>query len=87
MLRATYYSVEDAQTVKDKRLAELADSPNDMYRRNIQIAELNAMNACLAVIRFKQLRGFYTEELPYYHLLFGVSDLNIVGESELNENQ
>lgn len=85
LLRTTYYSAERGQKVRDKRLAELAERPNDLYRTNIQIGELNALNACLAVIRFKQLRGFYFEELPYYHLLFEVGDLKIVGESKFDE--
>jgi hypothetical protein len=34
------------------------DEDND-YTRNIQIAELNALNAVLAVIRWKKLVGFY----------------------------
>ena len=86
MLRTTYYSVERGQKVREKGLAEEADSQNDLYRTNIQIGELNALNACLAVIRFKQLRGFYFEEIPYYHLLFEVGDLKIVGESEFDED-
>ncbi len=83
MLRATYYSAEHGQTARGKELAELKDNSNDLYRTNIQISELNALNACLAVIRFKQLRGFYFEEVPYYHLLLEVGDLKIVGEPEL----
>lgn len=83
MLRVTYYSSEHAQKLCDKGLAELTDNPNNLYRTNIQISELNALNACLAVIRFKQLRGFYFEELSHYHLLFEIGDLKIVGESEL----
>ena len=83
MLRTTYYSAEHGQKVRDKGLAEVAHNPNDIYRTNIQIGELNALNACLAVIRFKQLRGFYFEEIPYYHLLLEVGDLKIVGESQL----
>jgi hypothetical protein len=85
MLRTTYYSAEDGQKMRDKGLAELVDSPNDLYRTNIQIGELNALNACLAVIRFKQLRGFYFEELPYYNLLFEIGDLKIDGESKVEE--
>jgi hypothetical protein len=86
MLRTTYYSAEHGPKVRDKGLAELSDTPDDLYRTNIQIGELNALNACLAVIRFKQLRGFYSEELPYYNLLFEVRDLRIVCESEVDEN-
>jgi hypothetical protein len=83
MIRATYYSPEAAQQVRDKQLAEMSDSADDIYRTNIQISEINALNACLAVIRFKQLRGFYFEEIAYYHLLLEIGDLTIVGESEL----
>lgn len=83
MLRATYYSAEHGQKVRDKALAEMSDTPDDIYRTNIQIGEINALNACLAVIRFKQLRGLYFEEIPYYHLLMEIGDLKIVGESDL----
>lgn len=85
-LRTTYYSSEHGQHVRDKELAPLTDSPDDLYKTNIQIGELNALNACLAVIRFKQIRGFYFEEIPLYHLLFEVGDLKIVGESNSYEN-
>ena len=86
MLRTTYYSVEHAQEVRDKGWAPLVDNPEDLYRANVQISELNALNACLAVIRFKQLRGFYFEEIPYYHLLLELGDLKTVGDSELVED-
>jgi len=83
MVRATYYSSENAQRVRDKGFAEMFDQPDDIYRTNIQISELNALNACLAVIRFKQLRGFYFEEIPHYQMLLEIGDLKVVGESEL----
>jgi hypothetical protein len=83
MLRVTYFSAEDAQTVRDKQLAELSDRSDDIYRANIQIGELNALNACLAVIRYKQLRGFYLQSAPLYNLLFGIDDMKIGGEWEL----
>lgn len=34
---------------------------DDEYDRNIQVADLNALNATLAVIRYKRLRGFYRD--------------------------
>jgi hypothetical protein len=86
MLRTTYYSSEQGQKVRDKGLAELADAPNDLYRTNIQIGELNALNACLAVIRFKQLRGFYLQELPYYNLIFKLGDLKTAGQTKFDED-
>lgn len=81
MVRLTYYSVEDARRLRDAALAEMADPPDDIYRNNIQIGELNALNACLAVIKFKQIRGFYATKTPYYHLLMEIGDLKTVGES------
>jgi hypothetical protein len=83
MMRATYYAAESAQAVREKGLAEMSDLPDDIYRTNIQISEINALNACLAVIRFKQVRGFYFEEIPYYHLLLDIGDLKVVGDWEL----
>jgi hypothetical protein len=80
MLRVNYYSPERAAELRDRRLAPLFDDPNDIYRNNIQIGELNALNACLAVIRFKQLRGFYFDEEQFYHVLFELNDLCIRGE-------
>jgi hypothetical protein len=83
MLRTTYYSSEHAAQVRSKDLAPMSDNPDDIYKTNIQISELNAMNACLAVMKFKQLRGFYQDETPDYHLLFDITDLSIAGEKEL----
>jgi hypothetical protein len=80
MLQTTYYSAEDGQKVRDKGLAQLSEKPDDIYKTNVQIGELNALNACLAIIRFKQLRGFYFEEISQYSLLFDIADLKIVGE-------
>jgi len=78
-LRATYYDPENATKVRDLQLAEAVDDPDDIYRVNVQIAELNALNACLAVIRYKQLRGFYTDANGFYHLLLSVEDLHLFG--------
>lgn len=83
MMRCTYYPPEIATKVQGMGWADLKSDPNDLYRTNIQIGELNALNACLAVIRFKQIRGFYSEEIPNLNLLFDVEDLKTVGESEL----
>jgi ThiF family len=83
MLRMTYYSAENGERVRAKGYAELADSPDDLYRANIQISELNALNASLAIIKFKQLRGFYFEEESHHQLLLEIGDCKVVGASEL----
>src|SRR5439155_13076082 len=74
MIRTTYYSAENAAAVRGMRLAEMADDPDDIYRVNVQIAELNALNASLAMIRYKQLRGFYADDGAPFHLLMGVEN-------------
>lgn len=86
MLRTTYYSAENGQATRDKGLAELADDPEGLYRTNIQIGELNALNACLAVVKFKQLRGFYADEIPHTHVLFRVGTLKVQGDAEARQD-
>lgn len=78
-LRTTYYSAENAAEIRKLQLAEMADDPNDLYRRNVQISELNALNACAAVVLYKQLRGFYVKDNTPYHLLIGVENLHTFG--------
>lgn len=84
MVRMTYFSKDDGASVGAKGLVELSESPEDAYRTGVQIGELNSLNACLAIIRFKQLRGFYRQDEGYYHLLFRINDLGMVGYSDKN---
>lgn len=75
MIRATYFAPDDAARVRDMQLAELVDDPDDVYRANVQIAELNALNASLAVARYKQIRGFYASSTGAYHMLLDLESL------------
>ncbi len=52
------------------------------YSRNIQIADLNALNAALAVIKWKKLYGFY-QDLEKEHCSF----YTINGNSIINVDQ
>jgi hypothetical protein len=79
-IRATYYAVGNAADVRNMQLAEMVDDPDDIYRSNVQIAELNALNAGIAMIRYKQLRGFYVDDSASYHLLMGVENLRTFAE-------
>lgn len=81
MLRATYYSPDNAAEIRAKNLAEMVDHPDDDYRANVQIAELNALNACLAIIRFRQLRGFYVDDSAAYHMLMDIAGLRLFSEN------
>ncbi|WP_408587474.1 ThiF family adenylyltransferase [Novosphingobium sp.] len=86
MLRATLYQTDDAAEMRARGLSEMNDAPADLYRANIQIGELNALNACLALIRYKQLRGFYNDTDSLRHVLFGVGDVHITGENYADED-
>lgn len=85
MMRATYYSPEHAAAMREKGFSELSDRPNDEYRINIQISELNAMNASMAIVKYKRLKGFYVGKTPDFHFLFDLADGKIAVRSELNE--
>jgi hypothetical protein len=81
-LRVTNFSREHAAEMRTQGLAETSDDPNDIYRSNIQIPELNALNACLAIIRYKQIRGFYVDDNNSHHLLFDVGGIKTFLESK-----
>lgn len=51
----------------------VANDNEDAVYNNIQLAELNAINAMLAVIRYKQYLGFYTDEVNADVLKYKVS--------------
>ena len=50
------------------------------YRVFVQIAELNALNAAIAVIKYKQFRGFYADDARYFNSLLSIGSSNWVGE-------
>lgn len=87
MIRTSYFSTDEVQIAEGKSRIPLTDNPDNVYKTNIQIGELNALNACLAVIRYKQLRGFYLEFMDdNYEVLFNISDMTMAG-SDSNDNQ
>lgn len=52
----------------------------DLYGTNIQIAELNSLNACLAVIKWKKLCGFYHDTENEHFSLFQVDGNHLLNE-------
>ncbi|MGN4935050.1 hypothetical protein ACTFBW_14760 [Aeromonas rivipollensis] len=46
------------------------DDEDALYRSNIQVADLNALNAALAVMRWKQFMGFYLDQENAHNLNF-----------------
>jgi ThiF family len=64
ILRVTTFTPEKADHIGGR--ISFTEDGNNVYDQNIQIADLNALNAALAVLRWKKLRGFY-EDLKKEH--------------------
>jgi len=83
ILRVTTSTPQKRAHVWEKDRIPFSDGDgNDEYSRNIQIADLNALNAALAVIKWKKLFGFYRD---LEHELF--STYTIDGNTIVNEDQ
>jgi len=65
ILRATTSTPGQRDHVR-KRISFSDDADRNEYDVNIQIADLNALNAALAVIKWKKLMGFY-QDLDFEH--------------------
>jgi len=82
VLRVTTSTVQKREHVKEKHRIPFTDGDgNNEYSRNIQIADLNALNAALAVIKWKKLFGFY-RDLDREHF----TTYTIDGNQLLNED-
>lgn len=55
--------------------------PDDIYSSNIQLADLNALNAVLAVIKWKKMRGFYTDGRGEHWMAYGI-DANLLANGD-----
>lgn len=62
------------------RIAFVTAEEVNEYDKNIQVAELNALNAAFAVIRFKKLYGFYDDDAHEHNSIFVVADAETVNE-------
>jgi hypothetical protein len=81
ILRTTNFTAGSAESILAKQWVPLTDPPDDIYHNNIQIGELNALNACIAVIKYKQIRGFYNDDNQFSQLLFTIDSLRVHTES------
>lgn len=64
------------------RIAFFEDDQNNEYSRNIQIADLNALNASLAVVRWKKLCGFYVNLENEHYSVYEVDGNDIINEDQ-----
>jgi hypothetical protein len=69
ILRVTASTPEKRDHVNG-RISFVGGGPDDVYSSNIQVADLNALNAVLAVIKWKKLRGFYRDLEREHHCTY-----------------
>jgi hypothetical protein len=78
LLRVTT-STPAAQLPASRRLSFGEEAPQD-YATNIQIADLNALNGALAVIRWKKYLGFYSDLEHEHHSTYQLDGNEITNE-------
>lgn len=67
ILRVTTSTPDKRDHVHAGRISFEGGGGRDVYASNIQVADLNALNACLAVVKWKKLRGFYRDLENEHH--------------------
>jgi hypothetical protein len=73
VLRVTASTVGKREHVTTRSRIPFSDGDgNNDYSRNIQIADLNALNAALAVVKWKKLYGFYLDLENEHHSTYTV---------------
>ena len=60
---------------------------NDEYSSNIQIADMNALNAALAVIKWKKMCGFYHDHGHEHHTVYGIITGAVTNDEVANETE
>jgi hypothetical protein len=61
-----------------EQVISFAQGPENNIYRNIQVADLNMLNAALAVIRWKKWLGFYADDTNEYHSLYIIQTGSII---------
>lgn len=81
ILRTTASTPKKRDHVR-KRVSLAGGGENDIYASNIQVADLNALNAVMAVIKWKKIRGFY-RDLENEHYSTYTTDGNMLSNGDL----
>lgn len=79
-VRSTLVSEDAKEGLNHINLSPEEDN-EDAYRSNIQIAELNALNACMAVIQWKKFSGFYQDLRKHCIEVYSINDGELMHEA------
>jgi hypothetical protein len=84
MIRTTVVTSEKNDHI-ETRIPTGDDAQNE-YSTNIQIADLNALNAVFAVIKWKKMCGFYQDISHEYHSAYSINDSNLVNDEKVGNS-
>lgn len=82
ILRVTTSTAAKRDHVYEKHRISFESGDDDVYN-NIQVADLNALNATLAVIKWKKLYGFYADQTREHFSAYAINCNAIVNEDPL----
>jgi hypothetical protein len=83
LVRVTTSTAGKRDHVRENRRISFKDGGKDnIYAKNIQIADLNALNAALAVIRWKKHLAFYKDLGHEHHANFALNGNVIINEDK-----
>ncbi len=83
ILRITTSTPQHRDHVRDKSRIPFSDGDeSNEYSTNIQISDLNALNAALAVVKWKKLFGFYVDLEKEHHSTYTI-DGNLLTNEDL----
>lgn len=60
-----------------KHVPMAEDLEDNLYRKNIQVADMNALNAALAVIKWKKFCGFYQDLYQVHHTTYSINSQSL----------
>jgi hypothetical protein len=84
ILRVTASTPQKREHVHQGRISFAGGGEeNDLYSSNIQVADLNALNAAMAVIKWKKIRGFYRDLEREHHSTY-TTDGNLLLNGDLH---
>jgi hypothetical protein len=78
-------STDEKNDHTDGRLPFANDNVDNAYTQNIQIADLNAFNALMAVIKWKKMCGFYRDFKREHHTTYTI-DVNMTVNDDAVSN-
>jgi hypothetical protein len=81
ILRVTASTPERREHAR-RRISFVGGGAKDIYASNIQVADLNALNAVLAVVKWKKIRGFYRDLECEHHCTY-TTDGNMLINGDL----